>query len=480
MQQANGWYPFEGPQYDFCSCGDFEVLFGGAAGPGKTDCLVMEATRHVQFPDYHGILFRRTFPRLQEIIDRCWKWYPIIGGNYRATEHRWYFPSGGKITLSHMQHENDMYDHQGKEYHFAGFDELTQFLRGQYLYIFSRVRGVNPEIPLRIRSTTNPGGVGHTWVKERFVDIAPPGQSYLDPATGLSRRFIPAKVTDNPMLCENDPAYIKRLEALPEIERKRLLMGDWESFEGQVFTELSQRVHGCPPFEIPPEWTKIMAFDWGFSRPWAALYGAVDFDNTLYIYRELYGCKEGHANVGVRQTNDDICRAIKEAEKEKINIRVADPACWSPTMRSNKIIGPSFQEDATKHGLFFLKADNDRIRGKQQFHQRLQMETELDQRTGEVLKEWPRLVIFNSCTHWWRTIMDLRESVKDPEDVDTDQEDHLYDTTRYLCMSRPIVPRIKHDLPAGSFAQERRRLIRAKEYSRRHGVSMAAAYGMVR
>jgi hypothetical protein len=110
----------------------------------------------------------------------------------------------------------------------------------------------------------------------------------------------------------------------------------------------------------------------------------------------------------------------------------------------------------------------------------LQLEVDTDERTGEVKREWPRLVVFNSCTNWWRTMMELRESQKDPEDVDTDQEDHLYDTTRYLCMSRPIVPRIKHDLPAGSFAQERRRLIRAKDYARRHGTSLAAAYGMVR
>jgi len=111
----NSWYPFPGPQFEFCSRGEFEVLFGGAAGPGKTDCLIMEATRDVQHPTYSGILFRRTYPQLQEIVDRCWRWYPKIGGQYRATEHRWYFPSGAKVTLSHMQHEADMYNHQGKE-----------------------------------------------------------------------------------------------------------------------------------------------------------------------------------------------------------------------------------------------------------------------------------------------------------------------------------------------------------------------------
>lgn len=404
-----------------------------------------------------------------------------MGGEYRATEHRWYFPSGGKVTLSHMQLEQDKYNHQGKEYHFAGFDELTQFTRDQYLYIISRVRGTNPDIPLRVRSTTNPGGIGHIWVKDRFVDIAPPGTTYIDPKTGLSRAFVPAKITDNPALMQNDPSYVRRLEALPPVERMRLLEGDWAVFSGQIFQELSQRVHGCHPFEIPPEWPRYMAFDWGFARPWAALYMAIDFENTIYIYREIYGAKPDTVNTGVRQTNDEICDVIRNTEaREKIAMRVADPACWSPTMKQNKIIGPSFTEDASKHGLHFLKADNDRLRGKQQVHLRLQLETETDPRTGEITKEYPRMVVLNTLTNWWRTMSELRENAKNPEDVDTDQEDHLYDVTRYLCMSRPIMPRRKEDIPQGTFAAERRRMIRAKEYAKRHGVSMAAAYSRVR
>lgn len=150
------WFPHHGPQFNFCSRGEFEVLFGGAAGPGKTDCLIMEAIRYVGLPRYKGVIFRRTFPQLQEIIDRCWNWYPKIGGHYSAGEHRWHWGNGSWVQLSHMQHENNMYDHQGKEYHFAGFDELTQFFEAQYLYIHSRVRTTDPNIPKRIRATTNP------------------------------------------------------------------------------------------------------------------------------------------------------------------------------------------------------------------------------------------------------------------------------------------------------------------------------------
>jgi hypothetical protein len=423
------WKPFPGPQEDFCSRGEFEVLFGGAAGPGKTDCLIMEATRYINFSDYNAIIFRRTFPQLQEVIDRCWQYYPKIGGEYRATEHRWHFPSGAKISLSHMQHADDKYNHQGRQYQFVGYDEVTQFLPEQYLYLISRVRSVNPDIPLRMRATTNPGGIGHVFCKERFVDVAKPGQTYFDPITGNSRVFIPALVTDNPALMENDPGYVKRLEALPETEKKRLLYGDWETFAGQVFSELTQKVHGSEPFEVPIDWEFFGAFDWGYAKPWCYLVFGTDHNGVLYLIKELYGAKEGESDVGLRQTNTEICRKIEEVESElkrKINYRTADPACWSPTKLkgSNKHHGPSFVEDASREGMFFLQADNDRMRGKQQCHQRFMLDEKTDPQTGEVIDTYPRFVAFNNCKHWWRTMTNLREHAKNPEEVDTDQEDH--------------------------------------------------------
>jgi hypothetical protein len=450
------WKPHPGPQKAFCKRGEFEVLFGGAAGPGKTDCLIMEALRHIAHPRYKAVIFRRTFPKLQEIIDRCWQWYPTMGGQYRATEHRWYFPSGAAVTLAHMQRESDKYDHQGKEYHFCGFDELTQFEESQYLYLHSRVRTTTQELPMRIRATTNPGNIGHVWVKRRFVDITAPGQTYIDPLTGHSRAFIPANVYDNPSLIDNDPLYVKRLEALPEAEKRRLLYGDWDAFEGQVFTELTQQTHGCDPFEIPHEWEKIMVFDWGYGRPWCAMWLAIDYDGVIYLYRARYGMGKGedgkpHPDKGLRQTNSEICHEIIKAErKERVSMRIADPACWGPTKirGSNTILGPSFAEDAGNEGLFFLKADNDRLRGKQQCHQRFKMEEEADPETGEVVRESPRFVAFKydengdvGVKRWWEEMQSLREDEKNVEDVDTDQPDEGYDCIRYAFMSRPIMPK---------------------------------------
>lgn len=449
----------------------------------KTDCLIAEATRYIHHPTYSALLLRRTYPQLQEIIDRCHQLYPTLGGIYRAGEHRWYFPSGAKINLGHMQHENDKYNYQGKQYQFAGFDEVTQFTETQYLYIFSRTRTVQSEIPRRVRATTNPGGIGHLWCKERFIDNAKPLETYFDPETGMSRVFVPARHVDNPSLFKNDPDYVLRLKMLPPIERARLLDGVWDTFEDQAFPELSQRVHGCEPFQVAPEWEKFCVMDWGYAKPFSIGWYAIDYDGVMYRYREWYGCKENHVDRGVRMTPIEVARGIFEREKERVKFRVADPACWNRQVKrggdQNGMLGPSVIEEMAKEGLAWIKADNTRILGKLQCHQRLKIEEETDS-NGIITKEYPRLLIFNDQIHFWRTMTGLRIDTKNPEDVDTDQEDHQYDEFRYACMSRPIIPPRKNVEPMGTFAAERKKYINAKKYAERHGTSIAAAYGRVR
>ncbi len=479
------WRPHPGPQWEYFTRSEYEVLLGGSAGPGKTDCLIWDAVRSISRPRYHGLLLRRTFPNLQEVIDRCWEYYPKCGGTYRSTEHRWYFPSGAKITLGHMQHEDDKYNYQGKEFSFIGWDELTQFTETQYLYLMSRCRSTDPGMPILFRATTNPGGIGHVWVKERFVDCTTPGTPYIDPRTGLSRIFIPAKVRDNPTLMEADPGYITRLEALPEIERRRLLDGDWEVFPGQVFGELSQRVHGCEPFEIPREWEKFMVIDWGYAKPFSVGWYAVDYDGILYRYREWYGCKEGQINEGLRMVAGQVAHGILEREdpEEKIRVRLADPSMWNkqPQNRRNELVGQDLHADFIGQGVPLLRADNDRIQGINQVHKRFALETDFDKDTGEILNEYPMCQIFNNCTAFWRTVPALTAHKTYVEDVETTQEDHVYDEFRYACMFKPIRPkRAIQGAPAGSFQAERARLIRAKQYARSHGVSLDQAYTKVR
>jgi hypothetical protein len=384
-----------------------------------------------------------------------------------------------------MQHEDDKYNYQGKEFSYCGWDELTQFTETQYLYLMSRCRSTDPDMPTVFRATTNPGGIGHIWVKERFVDVAKPGTPHVDPQTGLSRVYIPAKIQDNPTLIENDPGYLARLQALPEIERKRLMDGDWEVFEGQVFGELASRIHGCEPFDIPPEWERFMVIDWGFSKPFSVGWYAVDYENIIYRYREWYGCKEGHVDVGLRMTAGEVAQGIldREDQGERIRIRLADPSMWNkqPQNRRNELVGQDLHTDFIGQGVPLIRADNDRLQGINQVHKRFALDPDIDKETGEVLNEYPRVQIFNTCTHFWRTVPALQADKRHVEDVDTRQEDHVYDEFRYASMFRPIRPtKIHRGAPRGSFKAERDKLMRAKKYARSHGVSVDVAYTKLR
>jgi hypothetical protein len=421
------WYPHPGPQQEFCSRWEYEALYGGSAGGGKTDALIMEALRDVGQSSYRGLILRRTFPQLQEILDRTRQHYPLLGGEYRAGTHRWHFPSGATVSLGHIQNEGDEYNYQGHEYGFLAFDEAGQFSPKQYLYLQSRCRSTNPKVKPRVRAATNPGGVGHQFLKERFrIGHVEPGTSIQDPVTGLSRVFIPAKFTDNPSLTVNDPDYVRRLMQLPEIERLRLMEGVWDAFEGQVFAELSTEIHGIEPFPLIPEWTYFRTFDWGYAAPWVCIWWAVDFDGRLYIVKIAYGAKWDDTqskNVGVRQSDVEIAREIMRVEREELRVKVlpgpADPSIWSKKVVKRKtgtVVGPPTAEEMAREGVHWLPADNDRLAGKRQFHLRLRLDEE-----GK-----PGMYVFNDAAPFWTTIPLLREDPRNIEDVDTRQEDHCF------------------------------------------------------
>ena len=480
------WVPHEGPQEEFCSRGEFEVLMGGAAGPGKTDCLITLALRHVDKPNYRGLILRRTFPRLEEIIDRCHQLYPKLGAYWKATERRWYFPSGAFVKLGHMQHEDDKRDYQGKEYQFIGWDELTEFTETQYSFVTkSRARTSDSSIPVRIRATTNPGGTGHRWVKSYFIDCCPPSETYIEPDTGLSRRYIPARVYDNPTLMLADPGYEIRLRALPEIERRRLLDGDWSIFEGQVFQSLNERIHACDPFELPPDWEYFGVLDWGYAKPFSYGVYAVDYDDVLYRVMEWYGCKDGEVDVGLKMTAADVADGILEREGKlgvKIRSRIADPSIWNklPKFRQKEVIGKDICEDMESRGVYFEKADNDRIQGWQQVHRRLQIDQDIDEETGEVKSETPQFIAFNDQHHFWRLMPEIQADENKPEDIDTRQEDHIADEVRYASMFRPVKPKPRISVPAGSFQATRAKHLRASKLAKRLGISINQAYQRVK
>ena len=295
-------------------------------------------------------------------------------------------------------------------------------------------------------------GVGHGWVKERFITAAKPMQTVVDEITWIDpigkehkgehkRIFVPSSVFDNPALLQNDPEYVQRLASMPEADKRALLYGDWDSFSGQVFTEWRndhdhyadrKHTHVVEPFPVPQDWAIWCGLDWGYSRPFSVGWYAVDHERRIYRIRELYGCT-GEPNVGVKWEPSEVARKIKEIEKEDPNLmgrriqRVGDPAIWGSD--GTESIGALMERER----VYFEKGDHARIDGKMQMHHRLAFDED----------GYAMLYVFNTCKHFIRTVPNLVYDETNVEDIDTDGEDHIYDECRYVLMKNPIAPRIR-------------------------------------
>ena len=446
------WQP-QPKQAVFMSRFEDEALYGGAAGGGKSDALVMEALRQVEIPYYRGLIVRRTFPQLEDLIGKTLRLYPSIypRAKYNDSKHVWKFPSGAVVIFGSIPHLKDKYNYQGKPYDFIGFDELTQFPYELYDYlVHSRNRPNGPGTRVYSRATANPGGVGHGWVKEMFITAAPPMQTVwkkikVKTPEGERMRwkssvFVNADVFDNKALLENDPDYIYRLASMPEAQRNALLYGDWDSFSGQVFTEWRndrehyadrRNTHVIDPFRIPPGWKVWRSMDWGYTRPFSVAWYAVDYDRRLYRIRELYGCT-GTPNEGVKWYPDKVAEEILRIEREDPNLQgrtitgVADPAIFADS--GSESVAAAME----RKGVFWEPGNHDRLNGKMQLHNRLAFDEH----------GYPMLYVFSTNKNFIRTVPNLVYSETDVEDVDTEQEDHIYDECRYLCMEFPVSRRI--------------------------------------
>jgi hypothetical protein len=250
--------------------------------------------------------------------------------------------------------------------------------------------------------------------------------------------FVPSTVFDNQILLENDPNYLAQLASLPEAEKRAMLYGDWNSFSGQVFREFRdlpqhyrdrEWTHVIEPFPIPKHWQIIRSFDWGFHHPFSVGWWAVDETGCMYRIRELYGCVPGSPNTGVEWPDQKIAREILRIESEDPNIvghnitGIADPA-----IGLDKDTGYGAAANMAQEGVYFQKAMNSRIKGKMQFHYRLAFNSE-----GH-----PMMQVFKTCVNFIRQIPALVYSEIDVEDIDTKQEDHIYDEARYAICSRMI------------------------------------------
>jgi hypothetical protein len=268
-----------------------------------------------------------------------------------------------------------------------------------------------------MRCTANPGGVGAHWVKKRYITPSPPNESFRG-EDGLTRKFIPARLDDNPYLA-HDGRYEQMLKALPPTQRRQLLEGDWEVAEGAAFTEFDRNIHIIEPFEIPIHWERIKGIDYGYASESACVWGAVDRDDgTLIIYRELY-------RKGLLGT--DLAYIITEMElNDPLSVPgVLDTACWNRTGQT----GPTVGETLVKAGHKLRRADKNRVAGKIQIHEYLKV-----QQSGR-----PKLQIFNTCPNLIRELQSIPLDKNNPEDVDTHAPDHAYDALRYLIMARPRI-----------------------------------------
>lgn len=433
---------------------EFEILYGGARGGGKTEAGIVWLTypEYRNNPRYRALTIRKQADDLKDWVDRAYVLYRRVGAKKVGTPPEFHFPSGAIIRTGHLRDEDAYEKYQGHEYQRMLIEELTQIPEEvRYLQLISSCRSTVDGLRPQVFCTTNPGGPGHWWVRARFIDPVPPGIPYTDPLSGRSRIFIPATVDDNPILLEKDPSYIQFLDSLPNGLREAWRYGSWDFVVGAAFPELSREKHlidvSNPPARLeeffdfgrmtPRPHIKIFrAMDWGYAKPFAVLWAFSDYDGRMYIYRELYGCKA--ANEGIQMPAREVAQKIREIEEEhneRITIGVADASIWDKPSNQNEKAErlPSIAETMAEEGIYWdrevsILAKKSRLQGKHQIHERLRVDAD----------GLPHLFVFSTCVHWWRTVPVIPTDSLDPEDVDTNAEDHCYDATRYLCSARPM------------------------------------------
>ena len=422
--------PNTGPQTQFLAASEREVFYGGARGGGKSYAMLVDPLRYCHRATHRALLIRRTMPELRDLINHSQRLYSraFPGAKWREQEKEWRFPSGAKIEFGYAENMTDVLRYQGQSYTWIGIDELPQYPTPDiYNFLRSSLRSVDPEIPVFMRATGNPGNVGSQWVREMFVNPSTPNKKFdvkISTPVGvrkISRRFIPAKLQDNPYLMQTDDYYIM-LASLPETQKRQFLDGDWDAFDDSAFPEFKKQTHVVESFEIPKGWYRFRAADWGYSSPACCLWFAIDYDNNIWIYRELYVTKN---------TADQFARKVLELEHgEYINYGVLDSSTWA----KRGDVGPSIAETMIQNGCRWRPSDRSPksiINGKLEVHKRFTLNPDTIE---------PGLMILSNCRNLIRTLSTLPVDSNNPEDVDTKAEDHAYDALRYGCMSRPLHP----------------------------------------
>lgn len=451
--------PNPGPQSQFLAAVEQEVLYGGSAGGGKSYALLADPLRYFGHKDFRGLILRRTNDEMRELKWKSKELYTRAypGAKWRENDSEWVFPSGARLWMTYLERDEDVLRYQGQSFTYIAIDELTQYPTPHaWDYMRSRLRtadseeGLPGDLPVFMRATTNPGGPGHGWVKKMFIDPAPYNTPFDatdletdkpllwpdDPDTpeGLAgkplfqRRFIPAKLSDNPYL-NRGGQYRANLLSLSEMKRRQLLEGDWTIAEGAAFPEFRMKDHVVAPFHIPSSWRKFRSCDYGYST-WSAVHWyAIDPEyGTIVVYRELYVSKH---------TGRDLAQRILELERgETVQYGMLDSSCWHQRGQT----GPSIAEEMIAGGTRWRPADRSsgsRANGKNRLHELLKVTSYgYDHEGKEIML--PGIVFFDNCR---QIIADLPVIPSDPhgeDDIDDRYaNDHAYDSIRYGIMSRP-------------------------------------------
>lgn len=440
-----------------------EVFFGGSAGGGKTYFLRWDAVDFcIHCPKITAVIFRRTFPQLvNNHIRPLQRDLPEQIAVWNESHREFRFVNGSVLIFKHMEHARSVEDIQGWDIHYAGIDEGAQFEPDMLRFIRSRMRlgsyaddlaklaEKQPRIKEyaqrlpRMVIASNPGGESHDYLKQNYIDPAPPETEFVD-EHGISKIFIPARMTDNRYLDSN---YAAQFAEMPEWQRRQLVEGDWDTIPGAFFDCWdSERV--ILPFQIPRHWTRFRSMDWGYRTPFSVAWWAVsdgspviDKEGTQRVYpegcmiryREWYGAKTaqrgGWTNIGLRLEPEEVARRMLDMEAgEEIAYGVADPSIW----RSDG--GPSVAEKMANSGVYWQRAANDRASGSAMMYQRIARKM---------------LLVFDTCTAFIRLLPQAETDDKKAEEYKKQGADHVIDCARYACASRPMVTYATQRRPQG-------------------------------
>jgi hypothetical protein len=446
-----GYTPTEKQQL-FHDATEFDVLFGGAAGGGKSRALVMHAIREcVRHPGTRAGAFRRTYGELKDSLiaelAQC-AFARAVGATWNGTNYDLVFPNGSVIMFRYAETMTHASRRLGSQYQLLIFDERTQTNPDVISLLESRLRSGRADVPvLGIRSATNPGGPGHSMVKSRYIKPTNHGSKIVIDERGRTVRFIPSLLSDNPHI---NPEYAKDLLALPETHRKAYLEGDWDVFAGMMFPEWSHDRHVVAWQALPESWQRYCSVDWGYAAPWAVVWAAVDEDSRVWIYRECYKRQVGEAEQAQRILDME---QREEAGPEHIVARYADDAMWA-VRGDAKPISSIYAEN----GVHLTPAGKGgRVPGWQRVHSFLADGPACQLHRARGWDACPRLHVFSSCEKFISTVPDLPHSpIGDPEDADTRADDHIADALRYLLINLGTGPEFTIFDDVLDLAQEQR------------------------